>query len=98
MQTSIIILCILALFCLLFFAMLLLFFYKNGERVTKAEIERKRLEQQTLEIERKIEETYRRLYFESIKAVFTDKELKDEDLKAKYRSMYFEKLEKLIKI
>lgn len=33
----IIILCILALFCILVLAMLLFFCYKNGERLTKAE-------------------------------------------------------------
>lgn len=63
----IIILCILALFCLLTLAMLLFFFYKNGERLTQKDLEYRRLEQQKEESKRKIEEAYRDQYLKALK-------------------------------
>lgn len=90
----IIILCVLALFCILVLAMLLFFCYKNGERLTKAEMERKRMEQQALEAEKKVLEAYRRLYFDGKKAIFTNEKEKEKTVEES-RKDYFEKLEKL---
>ena len=85
MQTSTIILCILALFCLLTLAMLLFFFYKNGERLTKKDLEYRRLEQQKEESKRKILEAYRDQYLKALK----EKEKKQE---------YIDALKKLIEL
>ena len=80
----IIILCILALFCILVLAMLLFFFYKNGERIARRDIEFARLEKEREESRLKLREMYRGKYLDT--------------LKSESHQKYMEMLEKLSEI
>ena len=90
----IIVLCVLALFCILVLAMLLFFFYKNSERIARSEIEYARMEKEREEARLKLREVYRSKYLEYLKGTFENDKLKDEE-KNTSRTKYVEILEKL---
>lgn len=93
----IIILCIIALSFVLLLAILLFFFYKNGERLTKANLEYRRLDQEEKEQTKKVTESYRRLYLDGLKEFIQDEKLEDKK-KQEYRDTYLKELKHLGKI
>ena len=93
----IIILCIIALSFVLLLAILLFFFYKNGERLTKANLENRRLDQEEKEQTKKVTESYRRLYLDGLKEFIQDEKLEDKK-KQEYRDTYLKELKHLGKI
>lgn len=94
----IIVLCIIALsFILLLAIILLFFFYKNGERIAKANLEYRRLDQEEKEQTRKVTESYRRLYLDGLKEFIKDEKL-DDKTKEEYRDTYLKELKHLGKI
>ena len=93
----IIILCIIALSFVLLLAILLFFFYKNGERLTKANLEYRRLDQEEKEQMKKVTESYRRLYLDGLKEFIKDEKL-DDKKKQEYRDTYLNELKHFGKI